>query len=53
MVAVGLIMVGSTRSCVVLSVAPLEVLGGILVVSVVVMRVVLGSCVGVEGTLQS
>jgi hypothetical protein len=50
-VAVGVIMVGSTRRCVVLLVTPFEVLVGILVVSVVAMHVVLGSRVFVVGIL--
>jgi hypothetical protein len=50
--AVGLIMVGSTRRCIILLVIPFEVLVGILVVSVVATHVVLGSRVFVVGILR-
>jgi hypothetical protein len=50
--AVGLIMVGSTRRCVILLVVPFEVLVGILVVLVMAMHVVLGSRVFVVGILR-
>jgi hypothetical protein len=49
--AVSLIRVDSTRRCIILLVAPFEVLVGILVVSVVAMHVVLGSRVFVVGIL--
>jgi hypothetical protein len=49
--AVSLIRVGSTRRCIILLVAPFEVLVGILVVSVVAMHVILGSGVFVVGIL--
>jgi hypothetical protein len=52
-VAVGLIMVGSTRRCIVLLATPFEVLVGILVVSVVAMHVILGSHIFIVGTLRS
>jgi hypothetical protein len=51
--AVGLIMVGSTRRCVILLVAPFEVLVGILVVLAMAMHVILGSRIFVVGILRS